>query len=323
MEYRKLGRTNLSVSEIGHGLWGMGDWKDSNDKESLDTLQKSLELGCNFFDSAWSYGSGHSDKLLGKLIKNNPAVKIIAASKIPPMNLKWPADSKDKLKDVFPRRHVMDYTEKILEGVGIDRIDLLQFHVWDDSWSDDDEWKQTISDLKSRKMIRFFGLSLNRWEPWNGLKAIKTGCIDVVQVIYNIFDQAPEDELFPLCKTMNIGVIARVPLDEGGLSGKLTAQTRFPESDWRARYFGPENLLPTVARADALKEELPENMGLPEMALRFILTNKTVSTTIVGMRNVDHLREDLTVSDGVSLSQGLIRKLRVHRWDRKVSHWSD
>jgi aryl-alcohol dehydrogenase-like predicted oxidoreductase len=323
MKYRTLGRTDLPVSEIGHGLWGMGDWKDANDKESLDTLQMSLEMGCNFFDSARSYGSGHSDKLLGKLIKNNPAAKIIAASKIPPKNFKWPGSSDDKLKDVFPRQHVIDYTEKILEGIGTDYIDLLQFHVWDDSWSDNDEWQQTISDLKSKKFIRFFGLSLNRWEPWNGLKALQTGLIDAVQVIYNIFDQAPEDELFPLCQKMDVGVIARVPMDEGGLSGKLTTNTHFPEGDWRARYFGPENLNPTVVRADALKELLPENMSLPEMALRFILTNKIVSTTIVGMRTLNHLQEDLRASDGGNLSKELIVKLRAHRWDREVAPWSD
>ncbi|HEX7621822.1 MAG TPA: aldo/keto reductase [Anaerolineales bacterium] len=323
MEYRKLGKTNIPVSEIGHGLWGMGDWRDADDKESLKTLQLSLEMGCNFFDSAWSYGSGHSDKLLGKLIKDNPEAKIIAASKIPPKNLKWPGKSEDKLKDVFPRQHVIDYTEKILEGIGTDYIDLLQFHVWDDSWSDNDDWKQTISDLKSKNLIRFFGLSLNRWEPWNGMKAIQTGLVDAVQVIYNIFDQAPEDKLFPLCKKMNIGVIARVPLDEGGLSGKLTADTHFPVDDWRSRYFGPENLNPTVARADAVKELLPANMNLPEMALRFILVNNIVSTTIVGMRTLNHLQEDLRVSDGMGLSKELIVKMRAHRWDREVAPWSD
>ena len=323
MKYRKLGKTDLLVSEIGHGLWGMGDWTDSSDKESTKVLQKSLELGCNFYDSAWSYGSGHSDQLLGKLIKNNPAAKIYAASKVPPKNFKWPANSKYKFDEVYPRQHVIDYTGKILDGIGIDCLDLLQFHVWDDSWSDSDEWKQTISDLKSNKRIRFFGLSLNRWEPWNGVKAIETGLVDTVQVIYNIFDQAPEDNLFPLCKKMNVGVIARVPLDEGGLSGNLTSETHFPEKDWRARYFGPENLHATVERAEALKSLVPVSMNLAEMALRFILKNQVVSTTIVGMRSVNHLKEDIGISDGNALPEELIVKLRAHRWDRKVTPWAD
>jgi aryl-alcohol dehydrogenase-like predicted oxidoreductase len=323
MEYRKLGKTNLQVSEIGHGMWGMGDWKDADDKKSLDTLEKSLEMGCNFFDSAWSYGNGHSDRLLGTLIKNNPTAKIITASKIPPKNMKWPARPEDKLINTFPRQHVIDYAEKILEGIGTDHIDLLQFHVWDDAWSENEEWKQTIADLKSKKLIRFFGLSLNRWEPWNGIKAIKSGLIDTIQVIYNIFDQAPEDELFPECKKLDIGVIARVPLDEGGLSGNLSTNTRFPKTDWRAKYFGRENLQSTVSRADALKELLPETMNLPEMALRFILSNTVVSTTIAGMRNLNHLQEDFLASDGKGLSKELLSKLRPHRWDRKIAPWSD
>lgn len=323
MQYRRFGRTNLDVSEIGHGLWGMGGWTGSDDRQSLDTLQNSVDLGCNFFDSAWAYGSGHSDRLLGLLIKNNPSIKIVAASKVPPKNFNWPADSRDKLKDTFPRQHIIDYTERILEGVGTDCLDLLQFHVWDDSWAEEDEWKQTIADLKAKKMIRFFGLSINRWEPWNGIKAIQTGQVDAVQVIYNIFDQAPEDQLFPLCQKMDIGVIARVPLDEGGLSGKLTDETRFPRNDWRSRYFGPENLHPTVVRANALKALVPPDMSLPEMALRFVLSNPTVSTTIVGMRTIDHLRENIRVSDGVGLPADLAARLRPHRWDRQVAPWSD
>jgi aryl-alcohol dehydrogenase-like predicted oxidoreductase len=323
MKYRRLGRTDLMVSEIGHGLWGMSGWSGADDRLSLETLQKSLEASCNFYDSAWAYGGGHSDQLLGWLIKNNPQAEIIAASKIPPKNFRWPATAQATLHEVFPRQHIIDYTERILEGVGIATLDLLQFHVWDDNWADDDEWKRTVTELKEKKLIRFFGLSLNRWEPWNGLKAIQTGLVDAVQVIYNIFDQAPEDALFPLCEKLDIGVIARVPLDEGGLTGKLTLQTRFPEDDWRARYFGPENLPLTVARANALQELVPDGMSLPEMALRFVLSNWVVSTTIIGMRNLAHLQEDVSVSDGVGLYAELIEKLRPHRWDRKVAPWSD
>jgi aryl-alcohol dehydrogenase-like predicted oxidoreductase len=311
------------VSEISHGLWGMSGWSGSDDRVSLETLQKSLEAGCNFYDSAWAYGGGHSDQLLGWLIKDNPQAEIIAASKIPPKNFNWPASPHDKLQDVFPRQHIIDYTERILEGIGRSPLDLLQFHVWDDGWADNDEWKQTVTELKNKGLIRFFGLSINRWEPWNGLKAIQSGYVDAVQVIYNIFDQAPEDALFPLCDKMDIGVIARVPLDEGGLTGKLTLETRFPETDWRARYFGPENLPQTIARANALKRNLPDGMSLPEMALRFVLSQKTVSTTIIGMRNLEHLNEDVRVSDGVGLPAELISDLRVHRWDRKVAPWSD
>lgn len=323
MEYRRFGKTDLKTSAIGHGLWGMGGWSGSNDRQSLETLQKSLELGCNFYDSARAYGNGHSDQLLGELIRNNPSAEIIAANKIPPKNGRWPASQNDKLEDVFPSQHVFEHAEKILEALGKDSVDLLQFHVWDDSWAENDEWKQTVADLKAKKLIRFFGLSLNRWEPWNGLKAIQTGLVDAVQVIYNIFDQAPEDELFPLCVDLDVGIIVRVPLDEGGLTGKLTKETRFPPSDWRSRYFSPENLHNTVERAEELKKLLPGGMSLPEMSLRFVLANQAVSTCIVGMRSLDHVIDDTRVADGMGLPAELIGRLREHRWDRQPAPWSD
>ena len=323
MKHRKLGRTDLEVSEIAHGLWGMGDWTDSNDRQSLESLQLAVDLGCNFFDSAWSYGNGKSDSLLGETLSRNPNQRLYAASKIPPLNDKWPASFEDHYRDVFPRNHVFDYATRILKALRVEAIDLLQFHVWDDSWTNEPEFYDTVERLKAAGMIRFFGLSLNRWEPANGIKAIRTGLVDVVQVIYNIFDQSPDDELLPVCRELNIGVIARVPLDEGSLGGKLTAATKFPASDWRSRYFGPENLIDTVVRVDQLKAVVPADMSLPEMALRFILSNPVVSTTIVGMRKADHVRENIRAGEDGSLDSSLLSKLRAHRWDRVPGPWSD
>jgi aryl-alcohol dehydrogenase-like predicted oxidoreductase len=323
MNYRTLGRTAFEVSEIAHGLWGMGDWTGSDDAQSLAALQLAVDLGCNFFDTAWAYGNGHSDALLGQILARNPDKRLYAASKIPPLNDKWPASAEDKYHDVFPADHVFKYARLIREKLGVDAIDLLQFHVWDDSWTDEPEFRETIARLKSERLIHFFGLSLNRWEPENGIRALRTGLVDVVQVIYNIFDQSPEDQLFPACRELNIGVIARVPLDEGSLAGELTAETRFPKNDWRSLYFGPENLTNTVTRVDKVKKVLPKGMTLPEMALRFILSNPVVSTTIVGMRRPNHVRQNLAVSDAVPLDAALLRTLRQHRWDRRPQPWSD
>ncbi len=228
MKYRALGRTGFQVSDIAHGLWGMSGWSESNDDESRQAIQLAIDLGCNLFDTAWAYGDGKSDGLLGEALTKNKGKRIYAASKIPPKNLRWPASPKDKYTDVFPADHVFKYANRIREKLKSDSIDILQLHVWDDSWTDHPEFRSTVEKLKNDGVIRFFGLSLNRWEPENGLKAIRTGLVDVVQVIYNIFDQAPEDKLFPLCQELNIGVIARVPLDEGSLGGKMTAQTKFP-----------------------------------------------------------------------------------------------
>ena len=323
MKYRKLGRTGFEVSEIAHGLWGMSGWSGSDDRQSLEALQLAVDLGCNFFDTAWAYGDGKSDALLGKILAANRGKRLYAASKVPPRNEKWPASLKDKYRDVFPAEHVFKYAKLIREKLGVDSIDLLQFHVWDDSWADEAEFRETVDKLKSEGLIRFFGLSLNRWQPENGIKAMRTGLVDVVQVIYNIFDQSPEDKLFPVCRELNVGVIARVPLDEGSLGGKMTVETKFPADDWRSKYFSPDNLKKTIVRVDKLKSVLPENLSLPDAALRFILSNPTASTTIVGMRKPDHVRQNIAVSDAGALPGNLLQQLKKHRWDRTPRPWSD
>src|SRR5579864_1167076 len=224
MKYRKLGRTGFEVSDIAHGLWGISGWTGSEDRESVASLQLAVDHGCNFFDTAWAYGEGKSDGLLGDIMQRNSGKRLYAASKIPPANDRWPALPEYKYHDVFSPEHVFKYADMIRRNLKVDTIDVLQFHVWDDSWASEPGFRSTVEKLKRDKWIRSFGLSINRWQPENGIKALHTGLVDVVQVIYNIFDQAPEDELFPVCKELNIGVIARVPLDEGSLGGKLTLE---------------------------------------------------------------------------------------------------
>jgi aryl-alcohol dehydrogenase-like predicted oxidoreductase len=323
MKYRMFGRSGLEVSEIGPGLWGMSGWSGSDDKESLASLQLSVDRGCNFFDTAWAYGEGSSDGLLGEIMQQNKAKQLYAASKIPPANDRWPALPSYQYQEVFPAKHVFRYADLIRKQLRVDAIDLLQFHVWDDSWSEEKDFRSTVEKLKKDGTIRYFGLSLNRWEPENGLKALRTGLVDAVQVIYNIFDQAPEDALFPLCEELKIGVIARVPFDEGSLGGTMTLATRFPKADWRAGYFGPQNLPQTIRRVDKLKKILPEGMTLPEMALRFILSHPAVCTTIPGMRKVEHVKHNLRASEAGPLDKGLLTELKKHRWDRTPKKWSD
>jgi aryl-alcohol dehydrogenase-like predicted oxidoreductase len=323
MKYRKLGRSGFNVSDIAHGLWGMGGWSGSEDQESLQAMQMAIEQGSNFFDTAWAYGEGKSDGLLGEILSRNKGKRLYAASKVPPMNGRWPALPTYKYREVFPVSHVISYAEKIREKLGTESIDVLQFHVWDDSWANEPEFRETVEKLKSEKLIRFFGLSINRWQPENGIAALRTGLVDTVQVIYNIFDQSPEDKLFPVCRELNIGVIARVPLDEGSLGGKMTRDTRFPASDWRAKYFGPANLEKTLARVDELKKIVPPGMTLAEMSLRFILSNPDVGTTIIGMRKLAHVKENIAVSDAGPLDKALLQELKAHRWDRVPQGWSD
>jgi aryl-alcohol dehydrogenase-like predicted oxidoreductase len=248
---------------------------------------------------------------------------LYAASKIPPANLQWPALASYKYRDVFSAEHVFKYADLIRKQLRVDTIDVVQFHVWSDTWADEPEFRSTVEKLKRDGIIRFFGLSINRWEPENGIKALRTGLVDAVQVIYNIFDQAPEDELFPACRELNIGVIARVPLDEGSLGGKMTLETRFPKGDWRAGYFGPENLPKTIRHVEKLKEIVPPGMTLPEMALRFILSHPAVSTTIAGMRKAEHVRQNVAASDAGPLDKSLLAELKKHRWERTPQQWSD
>ena len=327
MKLRKLGRTNFEVSEIAQGLWGMGSWPDSDDGQSRESLQLAADLGCNFYDSAWAYGDGKADGLLGELlvrgaVGNNGGTRLYAASKIAPLNRRWPASPRYAYDDVFPATYVLEQTDAIRRKLGVDAIDLLQFHVWDDTWTGEKEFQETVARLKRDGLIRAFGLSLNRWQPENGIRALRTGLVDSVQVIYNVFDQNPEDELFPVCRELNIGVIARVPLDEGSLGGKLTAESKFPKGDFRQGYFNPENLAQTLERVARLNAILPKSMTLPELALRFILCSPEVSTVIVGMRKPEHVRQNLALSDAGPLDPELLGELRKHRWVRRPKGWS-
>lgn len=303
-------------------MWGLAGWTGSDLKEVEDSLNRAVELGCNFFDTAWGYGEGLSERILGDLIRRYPDKRLYAATKIPPKNRTWPSRSEFTLDDVFPADYIREYTEISLKNLGTDTIDLLQFHVWEDHWAGRDEWKDMVQKLTQEGKVQRWGISVNRWEPDNSLETIRTGLIDAVQVIYNIFDQAPVDNLFPLCRQMDIGVIARVPFDEGTLTGTLTKETTFPANDWRSTYFVPENLNSSVDHANSLKPLIPEGMTMPEMALRFILENPDVHTTIPGMRKLPHVEANIATSDGKRLSESLANELKNHRWDRTPTEWS-
>jgi aryl-alcohol dehydrogenase-like predicted oxidoreductase len=304
-------------------MWGMGSWSGSEDEESLSSLQRAVNLGCNFFDTAWAYGEGRSEGLLGRLVRANPGKKLYTASKIPPKNRKWPSRREYTLAETFPPDYIEEYVHSSLKNSGLERFDLMQFHVWEDAWTNDDRWAKKMDELRAQGLVAAVGISINRWEPWNGVRAVRSGLVDSVQVIYNIFDQNPEDELFPACREMDVAVIARVPFDEGTLTGTLTAESRWPEGDWRNTYFVPENLIPSVERADALKP-VAESAGLslPEMALRFILSDPTVSTIIPGMRKIRNVESNIAASDAGTLEPQLLAALRAHRWERTPNSWS-
>lgn len=322
MKYRRFGRTGWEVSEIGYGMWGMGGWTGSDDDESRRSLQRAVDLGCNFFDTAWGYGEGKSEALLGELVRANPDKKLYTATKMPPKNFQWPSRREYTLEECFPPDHIERYVEISLQNAGLSSFDLMQFHTWEDSWLADDLWFQKLVDLKEQGLINAVGISINRWEPWNGVQAVNSGVIDAVQVIYNIFDQNPDDELIPACRKHDVAFIARVPFDEGTLTGNITLESTWPEDDWRSTYFVPENLQSSVAHANALKPLVPNDMSMAEMAMRFILAEPVVSTIIPGMRKLHHVEQNLANSDAGPLDDELLDELKKHRWDREPSEWS-
>jgi aryl-alcohol dehydrogenase-like predicted oxidoreductase len=318
MNYRQFGRVGWPVSEIGYGMWGMAGWTGSADTESFASLDRAIELGCNFFDTAWAYGDGHSEGLLGETLRRHRDKRLYVATKIPPKNRKWPARPEYSLDDVYPADYIREYTEKSLRNIGVDRLDLQQFHVWSDTWAADDRWQKAAARLKEEGLVEAIGISVNRFQPHNVLRALETGLIDSVQVVYNTFDQNPEDELFPACQARNIAVIARVPFDEGSLTGNLTADSKWPEGDFRNLYFHPENLANTLPRVEKLRAAVPAGMTMPELVLRHILAHPAVTTVIPGMRKLQHVENNIGVSGQPPLPDALLAELKTHRWNRTV-----
>jgi aryl-alcohol dehydrogenase-like predicted oxidoreductase len=316
MRLRTFGRLGWRVSEIGYGMWGMAGWTGSDDAESGQALDRAIELGCNFFDTAYAYGEGRSERLLGDALARHRGTRLYAATKVPPKNRRWPGRAETPIGEVLPHEYICRMTRQSLENLGAERIDLQQFHVWTDEWVQDDGWKRAVADLKKDGIIEGFGISVNRWEPANVLAALDTGLVDSVQVVYNVFDQAPEDVLFPACQRLGVAVIARVPFDEGSLTGTMTANDRWPNGDWRNLYFTPDNLRRTLERVDRVKPLVPPGGTLPDLALRFILHHPAVSTTIPGMRRVRNVEANLAAGEAPPLPAETIHALRAHRWDR-------
>ena len=303
-------------------MWGMAGWTGSDLEEVHRALRCAVALGCNFFDTAWGYGAGKSEAILGDLVRDFPDRKLYTATKIPPKNLKWPSRREFSVDDCFPPDHIEEFVTASLKNAGLHAFDLMQLHTWEDNWLNDDRWYHKLSDLKSQGLFHAIGISQNRWEPWNGIAAVTSGLIDCVQVIYNIFDQNPQDELFPACRKHDVGVIARVPFDEGTLTGALSKASTWPADDWRSSYFVPKNLNSSVDRAEALRPLIPAGMTMAEMALRFILSESTVGTVIPGMRSVRHVETNLATSAAGPLAVDLLQKLALQRWVRQPTDWS-
>jgi aryl-alcohol dehydrogenase-like predicted oxidoreductase len=318
MNKRTLGRTGLEVSEVGYGAWGIGarQWIGASDDESLRALHRAIDLGLNFIDTALAYGDGHSEKLVGRTVRGRKD-QVYVATKIPPKNRRWPAERQIPVDQVYTADYVVSCTEESLRNLGMETVDLQQLHVWTDEFVGAGDWLAGIEKLKKQGKIRHFGISLGEHTPENGLRAVESGLVDTVQVIYNIFDQSPEDQLFPLCLKKKVGILARVPFDEGGLTGKVTPETEFPKEDFRNGYFKADRKREVYDRVQKIVADLQISLEqLPEKALRFTLAHPAVSTVIPGMRSVKNAEANCRTGDGKGLPDNQLSKLRPHRWVR-------
>lgn len=320
VRYRELGRSGLSVSEIGYGAWGIGasSWVGATEDESLRALHRAIDLGVNFIDTARGYGE--SERIVGRVVRERSTASgdaVRVATKVAPKNGVWPAHDGIDPAQAFPGAHIRESLETSLRASGLDYFDVLQLHVWNDEWVGRGDWLETVADLKQQGKIGLFGVSVNDHRPDTALALVRSGAVDSVQVIYNIFDQSPADELFPACEEHGVGVIVRVALDEGGLTGRITADTTFPEGDWRNRYFRGDRPAQVERRVAAIVADLgiaPDEIA--ETALRFVLSNPAVSTVIPGMRDVANVERNTALSDGRALSADRLAVLAGHRWQR-------
>lgn len=319
MKNRRFGRLGWQVSEIGYGAWQIGGnmWGEVGDRDAEAAIEAALDAGITFFDTAWAYGRGRSEKVLGGVLRRTGMrEKVRVATKIPPKNFEWPADHSSKLTDVFPRDWIRQCTEESIAHLGF-APDLQQLHVWSDSWTDDNEWSDALGDLKSRGSILGFGVSINDHEPDTALQVVRSGKVDSVQVIYNVFDPTPEKELYPACIEHDVAVIVRVPLDEGSLGGKLRKGTTFAPDDVRARYFAGDRLAETVEHVERLRPVLEhDGQSMAQGALRFSLSHPAVTTVIAGSTKPNHIRDNAHVSELGVMSDEELAALRPHAWPR-------
>jgi aryl-alcohol dehydrogenase-like predicted oxidoreductase len=319
MKYRRLGRTGFEVSEIGYGAWGISgkQWIGASEKESLAALRRAIDSGVNFIDTALAYGDGTSEALVGRAVRE-AGREVYVATKVPPKNRLWPARPGIGLDEVFPHDYILHSTDESLRNLGVDAIDLQQLHVWNPEWLDRDEWRRAFETLKASGKVRAVGISINDHQPESGIGIVETGLIDTVQVIYNIFDQTPEEELFAACLRNNIGVLARVPFDEGSLTGRITAGTVFPDGDFRNSYFRDDRKKQVEARVAAIVRDLhlPDTTHMPEVAIRFCLSHPAVSTVIPGMRSVSSVDSNVMASGQGPLPPNTLETLRNHAWNR-------
>jgi aryl-alcohol dehydrogenase-like predicted oxidoreductase len=319
MNYRQLGKTGLQISEIGFGAWAIGgSWGPQSETDSLAALHRALDLGVSFIDTAAGYGDGKSERLIARVLKERDE-KIVVATKTPPRLGLWPPSPYCSAEERYPEKWLRQNVEQRLRNLSTDCLDILQLHTWTRAWNRDPQPLAVLRKLKQEGKLRFIGISTPEQDQNCVIELMRQGWLDVVQVIYNIFEQEPAAELLPVAAETSVGVIVRVVFDEGSLTGKWTTDTKFPEGDFRKTYFAGDRLERAVTRAASVRQTIAgSGYGLPQAALKFALAHPAVGTVIPGMRNPAQADANCAVSDLPPMSEELQTKLHAHNWRRGV-----
>ncbi|NUQ62625.1 MAG: aldo/keto reductase [Pirellulales bacterium] len=323
VKYRDFGRTGIRVSEIGFGAWALGGgWGPQSDDDSLAALDRAVDLGVNFIDTAAFYGNGRSEQIIGQLLKCRPE-KLFVATKTPPAAGPWPPSPYCRAEDRYSESYLRENVDRRREMLGVDCIDLLQLHTWTRAWNRSPRPLDTLRKLQAEGKIKYIGISTPEQDQNSVIDLMRRGYLDAIQVIYNIFEQEPAAELLPAAEECGVGVIVRVALDEGSLTGKYRRGHRFAPDDFRSKYFAGDRIDRTVARVERMEADvaplLPaDRRSMAEVALRFALAHPAVSTVIAGIRNVAQAEANTRVSDLDPLPEPVLLKLREHAWLRGV-----
>lgn len=338
MRFRSLGRTGWQISEVGFGAWGIGGgWGALDDTQAIQSLHRYLDLGGNFLDTAYGYGDGHSEQIIGRVLKERSSdqAQVYVASKVPPKTFKWPLLPNVDVRDSFPADWVIQYAERSLKNLNVETLDLLQLHAWTDAYNEQLDWYEGLVKLREQGKVRAFGVSINDYVPQSGVRLAQSGRVEAIQVIYNIFEQTPEQALFPAAQENGVGILVRVPFEEGGLTGTIRPDTHFHPDDWRGQYFTPERLIDLGKHMAPLQKLIDENtvsasessqknssektLSLAMLALRFCLHHPAVSSVLPGMRRLANVDANMAASD-VRLSDVLISELRGSAWQHGWSY---
>ena len=324
MRHRPFGKYSFNTSEIGFGAWAIGgSWGPQADADSLAALHRALDLGCNFIDTAAGYGDGRSEKLIARVLRERAVAgrkeKVFVATKTPPAPGLWPPSPYCDATERYSEKYLRENIAVRCANLGTPRLDLLQLHTWTRAWNRNPAPFKILRQLQQEGHIGLIGVSTPEQDQNSVIDLMRGGWVDSVQVIYNLFEQEPAAELLEVARECGIGVIVRVVFDEGVLTGKFTADTRFAADDFRARYFEGDRLARAIAHAGEIQRDLAgTGYTMAQAAIKFVLAHPAVSTIIPGIRSVAQAEANCGVSDLPLMPAALLEKLRRHNWRRGI-----